>query len=115
MDNTEIKIKRNELLALHSCIMIVLNNDIPSPADAGILTEALSDIAAQDKGTNKEFNLKLKRKQLEPLWHCCNIVLKNNLHKDHIHATGIIPIFGKIGIVIDQAIAMNKRPNLELV
>ena len=111
----ELEIKRPELLAAHSCVMIVLNNQIASGADAGLLLELLSDIAEQDKETTKDFKLKIKPKQLQPLWHCCNIVLQNNLQKDHVHATEISTIFSKIGIACDQQIAMNEAPKLKLV
>lgn len=110
----EIEIKRPELLAIHSTIMIILNNDIPEPQDAALLLEAMSDIAKQDKDTKKDFKLKLKEKQLKPLWHCCNIVLKNELQRDHIHATEVMTIFSKIAIEIDKLEAM-KKPALELV
>lgn len=111
----EFDIKRQELLAVHSCIMIVLNNDIPSPSDAAMLMETMSEIASKDKDTKKEFKLKLKSERLVPLWHCCNIVLQNNLHKDHIHATEISQIMSKLAITIDQNAAMEKKPQLELV
>lgn len=110
----EIKIKRNELLGVHSCIMIVLNNEIPAPQDAALLLEAMSDLANQDKDTKKEFTIKIKEKQLKPLWHCCNIVLQNELQKGHMHATDIIQIQTKLAEAIDAQTMMGVRP-LELV
>lgn len=111
----ELQVKRPELLALHSCIMIVVNNEIPSPSDAGLLLECLSDIAKQDKDTSKEFRLKLEDKQLIPCWHCCNIVLKNKLQRDHIHATEVMQVFMKLAEEIDIQTTMKKRPYIELV
>lgn len=77
--------------------------------------EIMSDIARQDKDTKKEFNLKLKENHLIPCWHCCKIVLDNELQRDHIHATEIMTIISKIATEIDKQEAMKTRPNLRLV
>lgn len=111
----EITVTRPELLALHSCLLIVVNNDIPSPSDIGLLMTIMTEVASQDKDTKKEFKLKLKQESTKPLWHCCNIVLSNDLARDHIHATEIMSIFHKLAVAIDQDVAMGARPGLELV
>ena len=110
----EIKLKRKNLLALHQCIMIVLNNDIPDPADAGLLLELMSRIAEQDKVTTDEFTLKLEDKYMRPAWHCCNIVLQNGLQKDHFHATDTFKIFELIAEKIDNKSMMETSP-LQLI
>lgn len=109
-----IAMKRGELIALHSCVTTVINKEIASPADTGLLMEALDELASQDKDTNKEFSVKLRDKFLRPIWHCCKIVLDNNLQRDHVHATDIMSGFSKVAKEIDKTIAMG-RPPLEII
>jgi hypothetical protein len=112
---TEIEIKRHELLAADSCVKIVLQNDIPANAkDRGLLMESLTEIAKSDKDTKKEFKLKLGNKFPIPIWHCCNIVLQNNLYKDHVHMTDISSVMAKLAKAIDDNNLMN-TPALEIV
>lgn len=85
--------------------------------DVGLLMECMSRIAEQDKITEgKEWiTLNLEDKYIKPCWHCCKIVLDNNLQKDHHHATDIIMIFEKIGELANKIDVMGMSPKLVLV
>lgn len=114
-NQSKIEVQRSELVALHSCIAIVINKGIPSNEDCAFLMEAMTHIADQEKKTKKSFNVKIDHKYIKGLWHCCKVVLDNDLQKDHVHATDISKIMSKIAIEIDKIIAMDKKPSLELV
>lgn len=111
---SEIDTTRNELRVLWACIKKIAEEDIATPADQGLLMEALSAVAEQEKDTTKPFKMKLDSKFLKPCWHCCNIVLNNNLVKNHIEATAVIGILEKLAIEIDKETMMGK-PVLELI
>lgn len=112
----EFPIKRGHLLALHQNIRTIIDNDIPSSKeDIGLLLELLTDISKQDKDTKKEITLKLKTKQLKPSWHCCNIILQNEMQKDHIHAEETMWIMSLIAQKIDALAQMEVKPSLTLL
>lgn len=97
----KIKTPRQELLALHSCIAKVISLDIPQPSEAAMLMSIMTELALQDEDKKQVF-LKLKDESLVPCWHCCNIVLQNNLQKDHVHSSEIMSIMQKIAEAIDE-------------
>ena len=108
-----------ERVHLHACwkaVKRVIENDIPeTPSDEALLMELLSDIARQDKETKKEFKLKLKKKQIVPLWHCLNIILQNKIYESHTEVPVISQIIASIAIEADKDAMMNTKPKLELV
>ena len=110
----ELDTNKHEIKALWKCIRIVLDNGIASPADAGLLMEAMSRVAEQYKETTKGYTLKLEDKFLKPCWHCCNIVLQNDLVKEQTELTVIILLLEKLAEEIDYNTMMDK-PALELV
>lgn len=112
----EFPIKRGHLLALHHNVKTIIENEVPStPAEVALLMEALTEMAKQDKQTKKEFNLKLKEKFLKPCWHCCNIILQNELQKDHIHAEETMWIQTLLAQKIDALTQMEIKPSLTLL
>lgn len=112
----EFEVERQHLHACWKAVKKVIENDIPeTPSEQALLMELLSDIAAQDKDTNKEFKLKLKKKQIVPIWHCLNIVLQNQLYGHHTEVPVISQIIASIAIEADKDAMMNTKPKLELV
>ena len=110
----KIETNKHEVNALWGCIKTVLDNGIASPSDAGLLMESMSRVAEQHKETAKDYSIKLEDKFLKPCWHCCNIVLQNELARDHTEATVIILMLEKLAQEIDNN-AMMGKPVLEIV
>lgn len=117
----EFKMQRSNLLAIYSCIRLIIEasndekNDLfISNADIGLLMECMTEVAKNDKDTNKELTVKLGFKFIEPIWHCLNMVIQNKLHKDQNHFTDICQIIEKFAVVLDAEKTMAVSP-LKLV
>ena len=78
-------------------IKIVLDNEIPAtPAETAFLMETLSDVAAMvDDGVDKKATLDVNHEKGVAIWHCCNVVIMNDLYynkNDKMHMMEIMSL-----------------------
>ena len=124
MENTDtedisikcFKLTRAHLLSCWKAVKRVLENDIvTSNEERSLLLELISDIAKQDKDTKREFIMKIKPKQIVPLWHCLRIYIDNEFYKDHTELPIVSQIITEVAIEADKESHMNTKPSLKLV
>lgn len=117
--NLTIGLAHHEMLSAWSSVKKMIELNIPTtPSDVAFLGQLLTTIAKGVDEHKKDeefdttpFKLKMKLPQWISLWHCCNVMVQNNLYSNKGQEAAILQVMSVISPRIDEELS---RPATKL-